>query len=275
MASKMICPECGAVFVKASQKTKKRRGVLEALFGSGGHYESSHRQEFGHAVTPPLPWMRQPHQQEPPTGAGETVWRQLGLRDVGMPMLMGAAGVGVPVVASTIAVGLFILWPPSLWASAPLMVTAIGATIIFWKMNMPHFRHADDDTGEAMLRTRERVPDAAAPAEQEPAKQPERMVRVAVQSEPGHDNRMDFLDHPKMYKFAHAVLSGAPFTAETAKKYLGYSRAKWEKFRDEFMSKPGWAMWKNPKHHQDGIDILPLGRAALRGSLPRSGVGEV
>jgi len=95
----------------------------------------------------------------------------------------------------------------------------------------------------------------------------DRRVRVAVEDGNGNDTRMDFLDTPKMHEFATAILNGAEFKEETAKQYLGYGRKRWEKFRDKFFDR-GWATWRNEHHHQDGIDLLAAGRAALNGLLP-------
>jgi len=97
----------------------------------------------------------------------------------------------------------------------------------------------------------------------------DRHVRVAVEDENGNDKRIDFLDTPEMHNFARAVLKGAEFTEDTAHHWLGYGRKRWEKFRNEFLSR-GWAAWKNEDHHQDGILLLGGGRTALAGCLPHS-----
>lgn len=246
------CPRCSGLIFFSGEKSNAHT------------YSMAVNQQFNEAIPATYPQRQTPQPQtrssdiEPGTTHNITHMRPETPIDVGTKAL-NAIGFGLAVAcASTLTVWLHWLpWYTPFAAILPaaglawFAVSIKPSDVVTFTENLTRI----DLNGDG------RVGDIA------PA--PERMVRVAVETAPGHDTRFDFLDTPKMWSFARAVLNGAPFNEEAANEHLGYGRKKWLRFRDAFFERT-WARWKNDEHHQDGILLLGEGRSALRGCLPHS-----
>jgi len=93
----------------------------------------------------------------------------------------------------------------------------------------------------------------------------ERVIRVVLEERidgRGTREQIAFLpDSREMIQFARAVANGQSFSERTAKRFgLG---GEWEGIRDQMLDR-GWAIWRDGRHPQQGIELLAAGRAVMR-----------
>lgn len=100
------------------------------------------------------------------------------------------------------------------------------------------------------------------PEPQQP--QPQRTVRVVVDSANGQQQRIAFLpDAPEVRTFARMAANGATFSERTAVKRAKMSLQDWKQIRDAFQER-GWCTWKDPREKRQGLKLKGQGRAVLR-----------
>lgn len=105
---------------------------------------------------------------------------------------------------------------------------------------------------------------------QQPQPEPQRrVIEVRVHSNSGRTTHIaDLPDTPQVRSFARDVLNGGSFCERDAQS-AGISRNDWHEIRDAFLAR-GWAVWRDPDHPQQGIDMAAAGRAVMRSIRDRA-----
>lgn len=92
---------------------------------------------------------------------------------------------------------------------------------------------------------------------------PDRYVKVEVAENGGKSSRIGLLpDSAEARAFYAAVYHGEPFALRTARKYSVSRKTFEDRIRDVFFDRE-WAEWIDPEHHEQGIDVFPVGMLAL------------
>ena len=99
--------------------------------------------------------------------------------------------------------------------------------------------------------------------EEEPAPT-QRTLVVRLEQETPYGTRVQMIelpDVPELGQFARAVSNRQSFSEGVAARFH-ISRKPFEMMRDQFLDR-GWAVWKNPKHKRQGVNLLAAGRRAM------------
>jgi len=97
-----------------------------------------------------------------------------------------------------------------------------------------------------------------------------RVIEIQEKSNNGKTLKIAWLpDTPEMLAFAKCVLNGGDFTERDAQRCGIEVPTFRDEIRDVFIDR-GWAQWKNPEHHQQGIVLLAAGRSKLRAIVEQS-----
>lgn len=260
MGNQANCPNCGANLriVQCDDIIETTQpGILRRIFASQDH-------SFEHTVSDavnPTPAAIAPAHVEPGERREMTTYRELDLRDVLVPLAFGLAGgtlLGLSAIPAAVAIRLPAWVPPVVWLGS--------STTLFFATGWRIWRDKSLIVHETIT---ERL-HPPAPAE------PQRTVRalkVEAVDQAGQYRKMANLpDTLPFWEFARRVTQGAPFTEETATACgLSVDVASWREpdemgfrqIRDLFLDR-GWARWKNPAHHQSGVELLAVGRHILR-----------
>lgn len=94
---------------------------------------------------------------------------------------------------------------------------------------------------------------SAEPKPGQPASQPERVVKVEIKEGKAFKYAFFGLEESKLIAFSEALLNGAKFTEEQAKKH-NINQAELKTFREELINR-GLAYWNNPAQPRMGVTL--------------------